>query len=543
MRGHVRVAPVTAVVFLVAATAAGALAARAGGGAVHTTRDTTPRPSTSTSLGHVAVSAAHNPDALRTCLQKFGESDMGEKVPGYVDIDIMTNGGVPLRDLVVAFGSQARERLAVGLRVATTEWPGKVAIRGAEGDVVWAAVGPAQGGPTFSTPAREAQFDRQAKNIVARCLEASRTTRAVKGTALPVGASLPTRPAGTSETRWQITDLGTLGGKTSEAEAINNAGQIAGTAATADEYGDPHAVLWQARRVTDLGALAAYTSEAVSINGPGKVIGNRVTRDGNTRAFLWEDGRMRDLAPVYGTESRAVAINDKGEIIGDNGDSSGGAVLWRNGHSIDLLLVKAAAINNRGQIVGGQVLWENGKITDLNPKTTKFAALAINNSGQVAGERNASNGYFDWTVAFLWQGRMTVLPTLPGKNACIVAGINDHAQIAGTCGIPEPMQDPIIHEHIVVWKDGQITDLGTLGGECQAAAINEHGQVVGWSQAGGANSHAFVSENHVMTDLGVLPGGTESNAVALNDHGQIVGWSTTKNGQKHAVLWTLKTGS
>jgi probable HAF family extracellular repeat protein len=42
-----------------------------------------------------------------------------------------------------------------------------------------------------------------------------------------------------------------------------------------------------------------------------------------------------------------------------------------------------------------------------------------------------------------------------------------------------------------------------------------------------------------MTDLGTL-GGKESHAIAINNHGQIVGYSTTKNGSKHAVLWTLK---
>lgn len=46
-----------------------------------------------------------------------------------------------------------------------------------------------------------------------------------------------------------------------------------------------------------------------------------------------------------------------------------------------------------------------------------------------------------------------------------------------------------------------------------------------------------------MTDLGTLPGQTESGASAINVHNQIVGWSTTKTGQQHAVLWTLEPGS
>jgi uncharacterized membrane protein len=43
-----------------------------------------------------------------------------------------------------------------------------------------------------------------------------------------------------------------------------------------------------------------------------------------------------------------------------------------------------------------------------------------------------------------------------------------------------------------------------------------------------------------MIGLGALPGARESHPVAINDQGQIIGWSDTKSGARHAVLWTLK---
>ena len=45
-----------------------------------------------------------------------------------------------------------------------------------------------------------------------------------------------------------------------------------------------------------------------------------------------------------------------------------------------------------------------------------------------------------------------------------------------------------------------------------------------------------------VTDLGTLPGGTESMADAINPAGQMTGWSSTSTGDLHGAVWT-PTGS
>lgn len=71
----------------------------------------------------------------------------------------------------------------------------------------------------------------------------------------------------------------------------------------------------------------------------------------------------------------------------------------------------------------------------------------------------------------------------------------------------------------MVWQNGTPTDLGALGGpQTGAAAINNLGQVAGWSQTSTGADHGFLWANGQVTDLGLnfFPS-------ALNDNDVIVG--------------------
>src|SRR2546423_1216978 len=73
----------------------------------------------------------------------------------------------------------------------------------------------------------------------------------------------------------------------------------------------------QGYTVTDLGTLGGSSSDARAVNLAGQVIGS-ATLPGDTarHAYLWENGVMRDLGTLGGTASTPCGINASGQIVG-----------------------------------------------------------------------------------------------------------------------------------------------------------------------------------------------------------------------------------
>lgn len=86
-----------------------------------------------------------------------------------------------------------------------------------------------------------------------------------------------------------------------------------------------------------------------------------------------------------------------------------------------------------------------------------------------------------------------------------------------------------------------MTDLGTLPGGTQSFAfgINNPGQIVGASDSSGGGLRAVIFEQGIVRDLNqLIPAGsgwTLISAKAVNDNGQIVGEGVL-NGQQRAFL-------
>jgi probable HAF family extracellular repeat protein len=175
------------------------------------------------------------------------------------------------------------------------------------------------------------------------------------------------------------------------------------------------------------------------------------------------------------------------------------------------------------------------RITDLGvlAEGEISQAVAVNDHGEVAGSSLLSRGSASRGHAFLWRdGRMTDLGTLGGQNS-YATDVNNHGDVVGTSDTSSG------NSHAFIWRDGRMTDVGTLGGaDSFAEAINDRGEVVGTSYVDATNLHAFSWSDGTIVDLGTLPGGGFSRADDVNDHGVIGGDSDyMHSGQGLPTLW------
>ena len=273
----------------------------------------------------------------------------------------------------------------------------------------------------------------------------------------------------------------------------------------------------------------------------------------------------------YGLYSQS--INNKGEVAGYYKSDftrpytspfiwSGGSVTYSypelngsvfTGNNYQPYYNKAFAMNNSGQIVGtvqtvwnGQTahesfLYSDGKTTNLIPcipgKACESRAYDINNSGQIAGTYYSGYG----NRAFLYNnGNRTELGIIPGGTESAAYAINNNGVAAGSANLNFNPYGAT-PTHAVLFKNEEIIDLGTLGGNFSYARdINDSEQVIGLSTTvpGVYNYQAFLYENGTMKGLGTL-GGTSSEAMSINNFGQIVGNALTAgNLANHPFLYS-----
>jgi probable HAF family extracellular repeat protein len=288
-----------------------------------------------------------------------------------------------------------------------------------------------------------------------------------------------TRTAETEAVLWkdgQIINLGTFGGNEGQAFALNNHDQVVGFAAntTPDPFSmegwgvQARAFLWQNGRLHDLGTLGGADSNADFVNDRGQVAGvsytnsvpNPITGQPQADAYLWQNGVMRDLGSLGGsipTFGGITALNNHGEVVGQSdlpGDLTAHPFLWDGTKMIDLGTLggdngTASDVNQNGAVDGiadladgthRGFLWTKGTMHDLPPLAGHLCSNAngMNNHDQVVG--NATNCFGGDLSAVIWnEGVPTDLNTLIAPSPLHLTesvNINNRGEIIGYGVLP-----------------------------------------------------------------------------------------------------------
>jgi probable HAF family extracellular repeat protein len=322
----------------------------------------------------------------------------------------------------------------------------------------------------------------------------------------------------------QLTDLGSLGGGETRANAINDAGQVVGSSRTLQ--GETHAFMTGPNGIgmTRVGASTEsaynYLDTAVSINNSGQIVGNYASTSDpeGFRTFLHSFITGSNGAGSTHLGFQATGINDSGAVVG-----------WNN-TDVPFSTGRNAVVTGPG----GEGAKEVNGLLGADDDYDQFNA--INNRGQIAGN--------SLDYAFVSDGTKegtTNLAPLAGNSTSSALAINGAGEIAGWAYFGNPAS--AYHPFIINADHTKFTDLGTLGGSNgQALGIDDAGQVVGSADTADGQRHAFVTGPHGtgMTDLNSLVhlpfGNILTDATGINNRGQIIVVGIIPEPETYAML-------
>jgi probable HAF family extracellular repeat protein len=199
---------------------------------------------------------------------------------------------------------------------------------------------------------------------------------------------------------WQhgvMQDLGAIGGPLSWGAGINNRTQLTGGSTLsfnldpATGYYDIHAVVFDHGAIRDLGTLGGSTSDGNAINNRGDVTGlSYLANNTDAVPFIWHNGQLTAIDLVAGdSDGEGIGIADSGQVVGASGPLGAPvhAFSWSHGVTTDLntrilansgwQLTWAFAINARGQIVGQGIVNGQYHAFLLTPSSANEAGVAL----------------------------------------------------------------------------------------------------------------------------------------------------------------------
>ena len=278
----------------------------------------------------------------------------------------------------------------------------------------------------------------------------------------------------------------------------------------------------------DLGTLGGPTSGATAINNTTRITGQADTSRSTTNAFLWNPlTSMNGLGSLGGNFSISTAISSPTTINPERVVGFSTILGERSTHAFLVNGTSLLDLHPHGSLNSFARAVQTGRNNQLRLATF------------VAGSHQNSQGLEKatlWTVVGMGISAIE-LGTL-GGNTSAAFGMNPARSIVGTAMVTGNHQT---HPFFIKSGTSALQDIGTLGGANGVAfAVNATNSVVGEADTTSGLRHAFVwtlnIEQFPAADLGTL-GGKTSSARAIATDGTIVGTAQDSRGNAKAVKW------
>jgi probable HAF family extracellular repeat protein len=362
-------------------------------------------------------------------------------------------------------------------------------------------------------------------------------------------------PAKAQHTHYKLIDMGTFGGPASYLTdpgngagflVLNDAGVLVGRSDT--PVFNPiigflaHAFRWERGVLSDLGTPAgAIFSQANGVNARGWVaidysagVVDPITGGPIFLGALWKNGQFFDVGTLGGLETNVGYVNNAGQVVGFSTINTTPDPFSFLGAPTHPFIWRDGVIRDLGTL-GGPDAFPAGNCDNPRSNLVTGTSFLDSNPNPDTGKPTSH--------PFLWEnGEMKDLGTLGGtiQGPDLGVGVqcvNNAGQVAGTSFLAGNAIS-----RAFLWEHGVMRDLGTLGGDNSSTAwLNDAGDVVGDADLPSGNPdghHAFLRRNGAMIDLGTL--GSTSHAIAVNSKGQVVGRSrpgAPNTELQHAFLW------
>jgi probable HAF family extracellular repeat protein len=299
---------------------------------------------------------------------------------------------------------------------------------------------------------------------------------------------------------YRVTRLGPGDAIRSSATAINDAGQVLGQ--VQDSNGDLRSFLYSHGTLQDLGTLGGRMSQAYRINDSGEVVGYSQTAAGEYRAFRYTNGTMTDLGARDGSFSAAMGINRSGHVVAYAelaGQHITHGMLHDGTTARDLGTmdgrVDVVDINDAGHVVGHQYPDHHGGFR----RAFRYDGAAVQFLGTLSGESitvtdlNEGGDIVGYVAtprgelrAFRFRANvMEDLGMLSGGTQSLAFALNNLGQIVGAADTGQSGLQAVLYSggvlhnlnHLIPKESGWVLHA--------ARGINDLGQIVGEGMIGG----------------------------------------------------------